>query len=225
MALDHWMLQQLIAGGGPMLRLYHWSRPTLSLGVHQRRLEAHWPALDQAGMIQLVRRPTGGRAVLHAGELTYALAWRPPSARRREAYALSCGWLQAAFAALGLPLQFGSLSSAEAQGRASCFASGTAADLVHANGAKRIGSAQLWAGPALLQHGSILLAPPAELWRQVFGDSPPPLPPLPGSLAASNLEAVLRQAAETHLCRGPLLDQPLSEAELTAVPPWADAQL
>jgi lipoate-protein ligase A len=209
MAIDGWMLEQLAGGAPPMLRRYRWSRPTLSLGRHQSRLEPHWPALQQAGLIDLVRRPSGGRAVLHAGELTYALAWRPPSQRRQEAYGLSCRWLQAAFAGLALPLQFGTVAAAEARGRASCFASGTAADLVHANGAKRIGSAQLWRGPALLQHGSILLAPPAALWQQVFSEPPPALPPLPPGLSAGALETLLRQAAEEHLCRAPLLELPL----------------
>jgi lipoate-protein ligase A len=206
MAIDGWMLEQLAAGAAPMLRLYRWQRPTLSLGRHQSRLEPHWPALQRAGLIDLVRRPSGGRAVLHAGELTYALAWRPPSQRRQEAYGLSCRWLQAAFEALGLPLQFGSVAAAQAGSRASCFASGTAADLVHANGAKRIGSAQLWRGPALLQHGSILLAPPAALWQEVFGEAPPALPALPPELHAAALEGLLRQAAEHQLCQGPLLE-------------------
>ena len=213
MALDGWMLDQLAAGQAPMLRLYRWRRPTLSLGRHQQRLEAHWPALVQAGVIDLVRRPSGGRAVLHAGELTYALAWRPPSTRRQEAYALSCRWLQQVFAALNLPLQFGAVAATAAQRRASCFASGTAADLVHANGAKRIGSAQLWRGPALLQHGSILLQPPAALWQLVFNDPPPALPALPSGLEASSLERMLRRNAEQHLCDGPLMEEPLSAAE------------
>ena len=67
--------------------------------------------------------------------------------------------LQEAFAALGQPLRFGGDGPRQAQARSSCFASGTAADLVHLDGAKRIGSAQLWRGPALLQHGSLLLQP------------------------------------------------------------------
>jgi len=219
MALDIWMLEQLMAGGSPALRLYRWSRPTLSLGVHQRRQEAHWPALEQAGLIERVRRPSGGRAVLHAGDLTYALAWRPPSARRQEAYGLSCRWLQAAFEALGQPLQFGTQAGRDAQGRANCFASGTAADLVHANGAKRIGSAQIWRGPYLLQHGSILLNPPAGLWQQVFSSSPPALPPLPSHGQGPELEMLLRWAAGRELCGAALQDQPLSPEELASLSP------
>jgi lipoate-protein ligase A len=220
MALDSWMQQQLIAGGGPMLRLYRWSRPTLSLGVHQRRLEPYWPALVRDGVIQLVRRPTGGRAVLHAGELTYALVCRPTSCRRLEAYGQACRWLQEAFAGLGQPLFFGGDGSRQAQSRSSCFASGTAADLVHADGAKRIGSAQLWRGPALLQHGSLLLQPDPVLWRRVFAEEPPPLLPL----APEGLAAALREAAERHLCDGPLQDHPLTPAEWQAVEKLRDQQ-
>ena len=226
MALDSWMLQQLIGGGDPMLRLYRWSRPTLSLGVHQRRLEPHWPALVQDGVIDLVRRPSGGRAVLHAGELTYALVCLPASCRRVEAYGQACRWLQEAFAALGQPLRFGGEGPRQAQSRSNCFASGTAADLVHLNGAKRIGSAQLWRGPALLQHGSLLLQPDDVLWRLVFGEEPPGLEPLAAQLPLASLAGLggpdplqrqLRAAAERHLCNGPLREQPLGRAEWQAV--------
>ena len=77
--------------------------------------------------------------------------------------------------------------------RSSCFATATAADLVSARGAKRIGSAQLWRSGCLLQHGSILLNPPSELWELVFGAPPPRLPSLP--LEASDLEILLTDIA------------------------------
>jgi len=215
MALDAWMLQQLAGGSGPMLRFYRWSRPTLSLGVHQRQLEPHWPELAAAGVIDSVRRPSGGRAVLHAGELTYALVCRPASTRRIEAYGHACRWLQEAFAGLGLPLRFGAAAAVEAHRRSNCFASAAAADLVEPSGAKRIGSAQLWRGPLLLQHGSLLLDPPAPLWRQLFSEDPPSLSALP--CTAAELEQRLRTAAEHHLCGGRLIEQPLSDGEWQAV--------
>jgi lipoate---protein ligase len=217
MALDRWMLDQLAAGAPPMLRLYRWRRPTLSLGRHPRRLEPHWHDLHSSGVIDLVRRPSGGRAVLHAGDLTYALAWQPLRARREQAYAQSCHWLQMLFSQLGLPLQFGTVAALAAQGSPSCFATGTAADLVHANGAKRIGSAQLWRGSFLLQHGTILLNPPQALWRQVFGSDPPALPPLPACPESQPLEERLRCCAERYLCAAPLQEQPLSSEEWLAV--------
>ncbi len=210
MAIDSWLLDQ----GRPTFRLYRWRRPTLSLGFHQRQLEPHWPDLVNQGVIDLVRRPSGGRAVLHAGELTYALVWPSPPPSRREAYRLSCIWLQLAFETLGLPLVFGD-QAASLQG-SNCFALSTAADLVHPGGGKRIGSAQLWRRGQLLQHGSILLDPPQALWQQVFGQEPPPLPGLPGG--ADHLEQSLLDAARQALpeaLRGCLLEaSPLQAHEL-----------
>jgi lipoate-protein ligase A len=187
MAIDAWLLEQ----GAPAFRLYRWSRPTLSLGFHQRRLEPHWGELAAAGRIELVRRPSGGRAVLHAGEITYALIWPDPPQQRQRAYALASTWLLQAFERLGLPLEHG--HQAASLQRSSCFATSTAADLVHPGGAKRIGSAQLWRRGCLLQHGSILVDPPPALWRLVFGSAPPPLPPLP--VGMSDLEILLAESA------------------------------
>jgi lipoate-protein ligase A len=216
MAIDRWMFQQFVdAGSGPMLRLYRWSRPTLSLGAHQRRLPDHWQDLAADGRIAIVRRPSGGRAVLHGGDLSYALVMRPRSTRRAEAYAQACRWLQDAFAGLGQPLGFGNTSGRQAMANGNCFASSSAADLVDGASRKRIGSAQLWRGQALLQHGSILLAPPAALWRQVFEEDPPVLPGLPCD--PSGLERQLRRSGERHLCGGPLKESPLEPRELEAL--------
>ncbi len=211
MAIDRWMLQQLLAGGPPVLRLYRWSAPALSLGRHQQR----WPAPWRDEPLELVRRPSGGRAVLHAGELTYALVFTPQTRDREAVYRHCCQWLQQALAQAGEPLHFGQASPAAAAQRSSCFATATAADLVSARGAKRIGSAQLWHGPALLQHGSLLLDPPAALWQRLFQADPPELEPLPWS--AAQLEQQLRRAAAEHLCGGELLSQTLSPQEWAAV--------
>ncbi len=219
MALDEWLLERALAGGPPVLRLYGWSRPALSLGFHQRHLDPPWRALAAAGRIELVRRPSGGRAVLHGPgqDLTYALVQRPAQSDRRRAYAEACRWLQLAFDELGQPLAFGAAAGRLPlqRQRPSCFATATAADLVHASGAKRIGSAQLWRRGLLLQHGSLLIAPPAALWQQLFGEPPPPLPRLDDGPGA--LEALLRRCAEAALCGGPLREQPLSGAERRAV--------
>ncbi len=189
MAIDAWLLDGPPA---PAFRLYRWSRPTLSLGWHQRRLEPHWWDLWRQGRIDLVRRPSGGRAVLHGADLTYALVWPRPHGTRSEAYGRALTWLMEAFAAMDQPLQCG--RQAASLQRSSCFATSTVADLVHGNGAKRVGSAQLWRGGHLLQHGSIQLDPCPVLWRQVFGGDPPDLDPLP--LAGIDLEEhLLRSAA------------------------------
>ena len=224
MAIDNWLLDnalatraaasaaELAAGSLPaalagMLRFYQWPRPTLSLGFHQQRLPAHWLELAAAGVLDLVRRPSGGRAVLHGGDLTYALIWPSPPPQRAEAYRRSCRWLQRGFAAIDLPLGFG--EAAFNRDRDSCFATSTAADLVHADGSKRIGSAQLWRRGHLLQHGSIQLEPPVALWEQLFGSPPRALAPLP----VDDGELVERLAAAAAACWGELKVRPLTQRE------------
>lgn len=231
MAIDGWLLEQR----APAFRLYRWQRATLSLGFHQHHLEPHWDALAAAGVIDLVRRPSGGRAVLHAGEITYALVWPDAPRQSQQAYALACGWLLDAFASLGLPLEPG--RQAASLQRSNCFASSTAADLVHPGGAKRIGSAQLWRQGCLLQHGSILVEPPTELWQLVFGSDPPQLPRLP--LEPGELETLLRQCAASALptAAAGVVCQPLGAEEWDRIaagraayrvdgstPPWASPE-
>jgi lipoate-protein ligase A len=212
MAIDAWLLEgpgamnpASLVGPAPAFRLYRWSRPTLSLGWHQRRLEPHWCDLVRRGRIDLVRRPSGGRAVLHGGDLTYALVWPRPQGSRSAVYGRALAWLVEAFGAMGQPLRSG--SQAASVQRSSCFATNTAADLVHATGAKRVGSAQLWRGGHLLQHGSIQLDPCPTLWREVFGSEPPKLDPLP--LAGEELEQHLYRSAARWL---PLLARSIAEA-------------
>jgi lipoate-protein ligase A len=117
---------------------------------------------------------------------------------------------------MGEPLRSG--SQAASLQRSSCFATSTAADLVHANGAKRVGSAQLWRGGHLLQHGSIQLDPCPLLWREVFGVDPPDLDPLP--LAGIALEEHLLRSAARWL-PWPAGPDPCMEDRPSPLPPLA----
>ncbi len=209
MAIDAWLLDQR----QPALRLYRWQRPCLSLGLHLRRLPQTWWDLATGDQLELVRRPSGGGAVLHGGDLAYALVWPDPPGNRRQSYRQACRWLQEAFQALGQPLGFGDQPAGLAA--VSCFATSTAADLIHASGVKRIGSAQHWRAGCLLQHGSIQLAPDACLWPRLFGSPAPCLPALP--VTDGELEAALIAAAARWLPLPPLQHQPLSAAELAAI--------
>jgi lipoate-protein ligase A len=193
MAIDGQLLDQARANpsAGALLRLYRWSRPTLSLGFHQKVVPCHWQELANSGAIDLVRRPSGGRAVLHEGDLSYALIWPAAPGPRKSVYGRCCGWLCQAFRELGLPLRPG--RSAPSRDRNSCFATSTSADLVHADGSKRIGSAQLWRGGSLLQHGSILLNPQANLWELIFQEEPPQLPPM--AIGSDDFEDLLLRSA------------------------------
>ncbi len=172
MALDEAML-----GQAPALRFYTWSPPALSLGRNQRPIPDHWPALAAERGLDLVRRPTGGRAVLHQADLTYALAL-PASwlaGRRAEIYRELCAFLIEGLREFGVELAFGRVGRGYID-HPSCFGTATDADLVLNDGRKLIGSAQVWRNGVVLQHGSIQLAPDPDLWRKVFGpETPEPL--------------------------------------------------
>ena len=211
MALDSLLLQQ--AGAVPVLRFYRWSGPWLSIGRNQRHWPDHWNELAAAGDLSLVRRPSGGRAVLHQGGLTYALIWPNAPRQRRQAYHEACQWLIDGFRTLQLELRFGDeLCRTE---NANCFARSTAADLVDHRGVKRIGSAQRWQHGCLLQHGEIILDPPTELWRSVFGDDPPC--PAEASIPRQGLDRHLQAAMRCRWSDLNWVEQPLKEQEAQAL--------
>ncbi|HEY9760980.1 MAG TPA: lipoate--protein ligase family protein [Trichocoleus sp.] len=172
MAVDRWLLHQHQQGHLPsILRFYTWDPPAISLGYHQQRWPEKWSDLTwQNQRIDLVRRPSGGRAVLHQGDLTYALVTSGIPGNRLQAYHWVCQFLINGFQALGIPLTFGEVGRSYRH-NPNCFETATGADLVLAENPayKLIGSAQLWSERCLLQHGSIRLQPDWGLYQQVFG--------------------------------------------------------
>ena len=170
MAIDRWAIEQHQLGFLPStLRFYTWSPPAISLGYHQHRYPEQWQNLSWQGVsLDLVQRPTGGRAVLHQGDLTYALVTSGLSGSRIQAYQQICEFLIQGWRSLGVELHYG-LAGRGYIHNPNCFGTATGADLVLADGTKLIGSAQLRRGKAILQHGSIRLEPDAELFKQVFG--------------------------------------------------------
>ena len=157
MAEDMALLEQAERGElEPTLRFYEWSQPTVSLGFHQPEQVLDAERLRAARM-PWVRRPTGGAAVLHSEELTYAIVIPDvagASARVQE--------LVSRAIALGLR-DIGVEADADSRGepltalpnRSSCFVR-TSRWEVTARGRKIVGSAQRRLTRALLQHGSIL---------------------------------------------------------------------
>ena len=170
MAIDRWAIEQHQLGFLPStLRFYTWSPPAISLGYHQHRYPEQWQNLSWQGVsLDLVQRPTGGRAVLHQGDLTYALVTSGLSGSRVQAYQQICEFLIQGWRSLGVELHYG-LAGRGYIHNPNCFGTATGADLVLVDGTKLIGSAQLRRGKAILQHGSIRLEPDAELFKQVFG--------------------------------------------------------
>lgn len=145
----------------PTLRFYTWRPAALSLGYGQS-LAAVDADLARREGIDLVRRPTGGQAILHNDELTYALMLPRTHTLAaggvlRSYERLSAGFKRG-FAALGLDARQGAWQphASDAEGLL-CFASPSTHEL-SADGVKLMGSAQTRLGGALLQHGSIPFA-------------------------------------------------------------------
>ncbi len=172
MAIDSWLLKQHYLGlHPPTLRFYTWSPPAISLGYHQSIYPEHWQHLTYHGVpVELVRRPTGGRAVLHQGDLTYAVVTSGLSGSRIQVYQKICEFLIQGWLRLGVQLHYGAARRGYIH-NPNCFGTATGADLVTTDGIKLIGSAQYRRGEAILQHGSIRLEPDADLFSQVFGES------------------------------------------------------
>jgi lipoate-protein ligase A len=147
----------------PMFRLYGWNPWSVSLGANQDENEIDPEACSRLGF-DIVRRPTGGRAVLHANELTYSVVTPLPEGRTvHDVYRDIHIILLEAFQSIGcsgLDFQksqpdFRQLYK-ENEMSVSCFASSARYE-ISLDGRKIVGSAQRLFGKALLQHGSILL--------------------------------------------------------------------
>jgi lipoate-protein ligase A len=173
MAVDEALLASAIETGPPTLRFYRWSGPWLSLGYRQRLDAERLAACGRAG-IGVVRRTTGGRAVLHGEDLTYAVVAREEAlpAGLAATYAFVAEALQEALAALGVTAEPAPRPAAVQRAEVfDCFAE-PATDELCAGGRKLIGSAQRRAGGGVLQHGSIRLTPDPPAVRSAAGFEP-----------------------------------------------------
>jgi lipoate-protein ligase A len=160
MAVDEALLASAAATSRATLRFYQWSRPTLSLGYFQRYVEREQHAASRA--CDVVRRATGGGAILHDRELTYSFT--TPSTDRfsqtaTALYELLHGALIESLAQWNIAAKaFGRPPSpGGGQQRFLCFGRRAEFDVV-AGDVKIAGSAQRRRHGALLQHGSVLLA-------------------------------------------------------------------
>lgn len=159
MALDLALLDLAHDEGTAVLRTYGWTRPTVSFGRNEPvRLAWDVAAMQVAGY-DIIRRPTGGRALLHSHEVTYSVVLPlPRDVPWRWAYAAVNERLVEALRALGVPVTL--IAAAEAPAVApdgpACFAAPAAGEL-SVGGRKLVGSAVWRTAGAYLQHGAILL--------------------------------------------------------------------
>jgi lipoate-protein ligase A len=145
----------------PTLRLYAWNPPCLSLGISQPISDIDRKQLETHGW-DLVRRPTGGRAILHTDELTYAVIGRKEEPRLvgsvLESYQRLSRALYQALLLLNLPVQIvRKKKSEEDRFQAICFEYPSDYEIT-VQGKKLLGSAQARQKSSVLQHGSLPLS-------------------------------------------------------------------
>ena len=173
------LLSSVGDGAVPVVRLYAWRCPTLSLGAHQSARDVDLEACRRLG-VDVVRRPTGGRAVLHDAEVTYSVAGRlgerPFGSSVTGIYDRVAEALVAGLAILSVPAETACRTMPDGVVRsfatgsvppADCFARPSRREIL-VGGRKLVGSAQLRRRGAFLQHGSILLGFDVERMRSVL---------------------------------------------------------
>jgi len=170
MALDQGLLDLARETSAGFLRLYRWDPPCLSFGRNEPALRRYDRERIERLGLDVVRRPTGGRAVWHATELTYAVAAPLASfGSAPRAYHAIHRLLASALARLGVetdlapaPGQPVSLASGP------CFSRAVGGELL-VGSRKVVGSAQLVEGGAFLQHGTIQLEDTQAVVRELSG--------------------------------------------------------
>jgi lipoyl(octanoyl) transferase len=168
MAIDEAILEAHLKGlVPPTLRFYGWQPEAVSIGYAQRIDRQQQERISSHGF-GIVRRPTGGRAVLHSGDLTYSFigtsAFLDENVTR--AYKQISQALIKGLAHLGVEASLGGTDT-NYRDIHDCFLAVTGADL-QVNGKKLVGSAQLRRHHGVLQHGSILLQQDQNLMARLF---------------------------------------------------------
>jgi lipoyl(octanoyl) transferase len=158
MARDTALQARAARTGETVFSVYSWSRPTLSFGRNQPASGLYDLEKIRAAGIDVVRRPTGGRAILHHHEVTYSVtAPVEDAAPLRETYSRINQILQTGLSRLGVAVVPAMPSErAGAPSVRPCFETPAEGELV-VQGSKLVGSAQYRDDGALLQHGSILV--------------------------------------------------------------------
>ena len=160
MAIDHTMSENCQLQAVPVLRFYGWDPFCVSIGYHQKEELIDFDKLNQSG-IDFVKRPTGGRAIYHAEELTYSLICPRKSMDHKQLYHFFHQIFANALISLGYPVQLKTdnekLAGLTHQANDfPCFIKSAQTE-VQFGEMKLIGSAQKLYDQAILQHGSLLI--------------------------------------------------------------------
>jgi len=160
MAIDDFLFRSLSSEPQTYLRFYRWERPTVSLGYSQDIRKVVDVEYCQKQGIDIVRRMTGGKLVLHHKEVTYSLCSSDKetfTSTLADSYKLISQALMRGFDKMGLKSYLAdSPPNSYVRGNLPCF-SYPARDEIEVEGKKIVGSAQKRAGSKFIQHGSIPL--------------------------------------------------------------------
>ena len=185
MALDEALLERASSSGSAVLRVYTWSEPTISFGRNQAARGTYDPARARERGIAVVRRPTGGRSLLHHREVTYSVtAPADLAGSLGESYARINRLLVGGLGRLGVTVEIAAPRERSLPPSAApCFERPAAGELV-VDGKKLVGSAQWRDQGAMLQHGSILVEDDQPLVSSLADDValPPPAATLTAAL-------------------------------------------
>jgi lipoate-protein ligase A len=203
MAIDHALMRRAARTGEGVLRIYSWQVPTLSFGRHEIAAGVYSREAIQAAGLAVVRRPTGGRAVLHDDEITYGVTaplvpdgdpgLAPGGARRARARALYTAINHVLLDGLrrlgvaGALVSRGAIRPAAVAGP--CFDTASDGEVV-VGGRKLVGSAQWREDGAVLQHGSMLIA---DHRARLAALAPTLAPPVASPIAPAAPAATLRE--------------------------------
>ncbi len=170
MAVDRVIQLEHATGHAPAtVRLYRWTRPTVTLGRFQNRSDVDLAACEHYG-VDVVRRFTGGRGVLHDDEVTYSIVAGVADGIPRgvaASYRHLATALLATYKALGVDAELTSRPRGRI-GSSACYLHATHADL-SAGSAKLSGSAQVWHAGTVLQHGSFTRTRDIAREAEIFG--------------------------------------------------------
>lgn len=223
MAVDEALMSRAAQTGDAVFRVYGWSRPTLSLGRNQRARGLYDLATATALGVDFVRRPTGGRALLHHREVTYSVTLPVADVTdARVAYDFVNEVLLGALSRLGVAAARATTTASLPPGPRPCFDVPAEREIV-VDGRKLVGSAQWRNGGALLQHGSILVGDDQPLIARLM-QAAEMAPPAAATLAHAlgyepqreDVAALIRESLvqRTESCVDTLPDDPTLETDI-----------
>ena len=209
MARDSALMERVRLTGESIFSVYSWQSPTLSLGRNQAARDRYdLREIERRGM-DVVRRPTGGRALLHWREATYSVAAPiAEDASLADSYEQINKILIYGLALLGVEAKEAREGPrTPAPGDLPCFATPAEGELV-SSGSKLVGSAQVRENGALLQHGSILIHDDQPMISSVLVEPAAEAPRAATLSDALGFEPAIEQVAEALFAALRVLEDP-----------------